>query len=157
KGSSAAKPAAVAAQASMKNVGTPEMHSKGAELIKMLEEQVQKLSEMADENLEQGFLGQHAESVAMRDSAMATLKSLKGQLGIAESPELSGTEASPQPTASAPDPGPAPCESPGAKDLESGALEWSGCAASSQVSSATARPEFRWRELADGRPGSVLE
>ncbi|CAE8672288.1 unnamed protein product, partial [Polarella glacialis] len=26
-----------------------------------------------------------------------------------------------------------------------------------QVSSATARPEFRWRELADGRPGSVLE
>ncbi|CAE7574002.1 Egln3 [Symbiodinium natans] len=61
---------------------TDALREAGRGLLEKLEDQVQSLTKMADENLEQGLLGHYAEAMKMRSSAEQTLKELKRKLGL---------------------------------------------------------------------------
>lgn len=57
------------------------LHANGKKLLLQLEQQVQKINEMAEKHLEDGLLGQYAEALAMRDEAAASLLQLQDQFG----------------------------------------------------------------------------
>lgn len=61
---------------------TDAMRANAVDLLKQLEDQVEKLNQMAEENLEQGMLGHYAEAIKMRDSAKETLQGLRQKLGL---------------------------------------------------------------------------
>lgn len=61
---------------------TDAVRANAMDLLKQLEDQVEKLNQMAEENLEQGMLGHYAEAIKMRDSAKETLQGLRQKLGL---------------------------------------------------------------------------
>ncbi|CAK9107506.1 unnamed protein product [Durusdinium trenchii] len=61
---------------------TDAMRATAVPLLVKLEEQVEKLTKLADDYLEQGMLGHYAEAIKMRDSATVSLEGLQQKLGI---------------------------------------------------------------------------
>ncbi|CAE8607172.1 unnamed protein product [Polarella glacialis] len=60
-----------------------QVQSAGKDVLAKLEEQVQSLTKLADDYLDQGLLGHHEEASQMRDSAAKTLKDVSSRLGLA--------------------------------------------------------------------------
>lgn len=67
------------------------------DIIAKLEEQVENLSTMAMEYLDQGLIGYHVEAIKMRDSAQKSLDETRAKLGIPKPPALPA--AAPPPAA----------------------------------------------------------
>eukprot|EP00411_Alexandrium_monilatum_P081718 CAMPEP_0175622446 /NCGR_PEP_ID=MMETSP0096-20121207/68932_1 /TAXON_ID=311494 /ORGANISM="Alexandrium monilatum, Strain CCMP3105" /LENGTH=88 /DNA_ID=CAMNT_0016927701 /DNA_START=55 /DNA_END=318 /DNA_ORIENTATION=+ len=72
------------------NAEIKQARASGLEVLARFEEQVQSLSALAEQYLEQGLLGHHCEAVQMRDRAVETLRDTREKFGLPPLPADAG-------------------------------------------------------------------